>query len=306
MKARIKEILMTMSGAETVGFARAESVNDICSDKHSQWLTDGNHAEMKYLENHPTLRHDPRLLLEGAKTVISVAFNYYPKQHRSETLPEVSMYAYGEDYHDVLRKRLNIATQQLMNEFGGQVRICIDSAPIHERYWAWKAGIGFQATNGTIIIPNKGSFFFLAEILTTLDIEPDEPLVQSCGNCRLCVDACPGKALLGNNLMNARNCLSYLTIECRHDWSAERFKTTPLFGCDICQKVCPHNTKSVPTEIEEFQPSVEFLNFDFSDFEQMTDDDFKRIFRKSPIKRMKFEGLQRNLKNCKRDSEEKF
>ena len=299
MKERIREILSGV-GASAVGFACAEEVDSLCCGKFSEWLQAGHNAGMQYLENHLQIRRDPRLLLDGAKTIVSIAFNYFPKRQRDENLPYISMYAYGKDYHDVLRKRLSEGVEQIKKEFGGETRICIDSAPIHERYWAWKAGLGFQGLNGTFILPGKGSFFFLTEIVTTLEISPDRPINSSCGECGKCVMACPGGALKSDCTMNAGSCLSYLTIECRQEWDASGFDELPLYGCDICQRVCPHNCQSISTDIEEFEPSDEIMSYDISDYEKMTEDDFRRIFRYSPIKRSKFEGLQRNLLNLKK------
>lgn len=296
MKERIKEIL-NMAGASAVGFAKAEKVDMPCSKTFTEWLSRKGHADMQYMKNHPDIRRNPCLLLDGAKTIISIAFNYYPKQQRSESLPYISMYAYGKDYHDVLRKRLSEAVRQIQSEFGGNMRICIDSAPIHERYWAWKAGLGFQGLNGTLILPGKGSFFFLSEIVTTLEISPDTPLNLSCAECRKCVEACPGGALKGDCTMNANRCLSFLTIECRQEWDASGFKKLPLFGCDICQRVCPHNRHCFPSEISEFIPSKEMLSYGSADYEKLTEDGFKMLFRDSPVKRAKFEGFKRNLKN---------
>lgn len=300
----LKQTLNTLileAGASSVGFAKAEPTDDNCTDKFSKWIASGCNAEMHYLENYPEIRHNPQLLLDNVKTIISVAFPYYPPQFRDESLPLISLYAYGEDYHDVIRKRLQPICNYIQSELNGETRICIDSAPIHERYWAWKSGIGFQGVNGLFILPDKGSYFFLAEILTTLEIEPDTPLNDNCKNCGKCKLACPMGAISDNKTIDARKCLSYLTIECNEDWNVDcDAHKLPLYGCDICQKVCPHNSSPSVTPIEEFHPSEMMLKFDCADVEAMSEDDFRKKFKHSPIKRTKLSGLLRNASKIKK------
>lgn len=294
LKQQLRSLIMSV-GAERVGFALATPVDDNCTQRFTRWIVEGKNAEMKYLENHSDLRRDPRLLLEDAKTVISIAFNYFPHRQRAEELPYISMYAYGQDYHDVLRNRLRMACERIKELWGGEFRICIDSAPVHERYWAWRAGLGFQGMNGTFILPGKGSYFFLAEIITTLEVEPDRPIEADCGGCGRCVRECPGKALSGDGCVDAAHCLSYLTIECRDDWQVPERSDIPLYGCDRCQQVCPHNRHAQPTEIDEFTPSDELLTLGINEVESMSENDFRRMFRNSAIKRTKYAGLMRNV-----------
>lgn len=299
--------MILSAGATKVGFAKAEPVDVACTDRFRQWLDKGMHGEMKYLENYPDIRQDPRLLLEGAKTVISMAFNYYPSSLRDENLPYIAMYAYGKDYHDVIRQLLRPVCTRIKELWGAETRICIDSAPIHERYWAWRAGLGYQGINGTFILPGRGSYFFLAEIITTLEIEPDTPIESNCGKCGRCIRECPAKAILGNGCIDASRCLSYLTIECRSDWEAPETTELPLYGCDRCQIACHHNRRATPTEIDLFAPTQEFMQLDRDKTASMNEDDFHRIFRDSAIKRTKYSGLIRNLsKLIKRYDDEKY
>lgn len=299
IKQELRNLLMS-SGAERVGFATAELVDAVSFDKFMQWLAQGRHGGMKYLENYPDIRRDPRLLLEGAKTVISLAFNYYPPVQREPSLPYISLYAYGKDYHDVIRRRLQPICQEIDNRWGAQTRICVDSAPILERYWAWRAGLGFQGINGTFILPGRGSYFFLCEIVTTLEVEPNAPIVGDCGACGRCLRECPTKAIMGNGRIDASRCLSYLTIECRDDWHIDKEIDLPLYGCDRCQLVCHHNRRATATTIEEFHPSEEMLTLSYDDVAAMTPEDFSITFRGSSIKRTKHSGLMRNLSKLRR------
>ena len=294
IKQKLREMILA-TGAERVGFAKAEPVDAESFDKFTQWLAQGRHGGMKYLENYPDIRRDPRLLLDGAKSVISIAFNYYPPQLRDSSLPYISLYAYGQDYHDVIRKRLKGVCEEIEHTWGAQTRICIDSAPILERYWAWRAGLGFQGINGTFILPGRGSYFFLCEIVTTLEIEPNTPIMGNCGGCGRCLRECPTKAILGNGRIDASRCLSYLTIECRDDWQVAPDIDTPLYGCDRCQLACHHNRRAMPTPIEEFHPTEQILTLGYDDIASMTEEDFRLTFRGSAIKRTKHSGLLRNL-----------
>lgn len=299
VKQDIRKMILSI-GATKVGFAKAEPVNTVCTERFHEWLNKGMHGEMKYLENYPDIRQDPRRLLDDAKTVISMAFNYYPKSLRADDLPYIAMYAYGKDYHEVIRELLRPVCAEISNRWGAETRICVDSAPIHERYWAWRAGIGYQGINGTFILPGRGSYFFLAEIITTLEIEPDTPIESDCGKCGRCIRECPAKAILGNGCIDASRCLSYLTIECRSDYNVPEGIEPPLYGCDRCQIACHHNRRSTPTDIDQFTPSEEFMMFDHLTAASMSEDDFRRIFRGSAIKRTKYSGLLRNLTKLRR------
>ena len=207
----------TRAGAQKTGFAKAGPVDDDMTERFGQWLEAGNHGEMHYMANHADLRRDPRLLSEntaGANTVMVCAFSYFHHETQAPGAARFAMYAHGDDYHEVLRKRLT-PVAELLHQEGFTCRICIDSAPVHERYWAAKSGIGFIGRNSQLIVPGMGSYFFLAEIITSAEIAPDAPCLMSCGNCGKCVKACPAGALRADGGFDARRCLSYLTIEYR-------------------------------------------------------------------------------------------
>lgn len=259
----------------------------------SQWLAQGKHGSMSYMEKYADLRLDPRTLLPGAKSMLCVAFPYYTTN--AIKLP-ISVYARGRDYHEVVRERLLDIAHQLPT---GDVRICVDTAPLRERYWAARAGLGFIGKNNQLIIPSLGSYFFLGFILTTAELPeiPGKRIETTCGNCQRCIDACPGKCIFSNGAgIDARKCLSYLTIEHRGDLP-EDLKLPVLYGCDMCQKVCPHNQSCITTTIKDFHPSAELANLTAADVASMTAEQFSALFRHSAIKRTKLSGLQRNLKS---------
>lgn len=297
--------MLQESGCCAVGFAVAEPVDKDIVDKFDAWLDTGMNAGMDYMRNHREIRLDPRLLLDGARTVISLAFNYNPPRKRDESLPMIAAYAFGDDYHDAIRKRLAPVIEKLREEFGGEYRVCIDSAPIMERYWAMKAGIGVLGMNGSVIVGEAGSNVFLAEIVTTLAIEPDSPSADFCERCGKCIDACPTNSLRSDGIIDCRRCLNYLTIEHRGEWtenaSVEAMATkegrATLYGCDRCLSVCPHNLKAPATGIEEFQPRESVLKLTAEEVISMTQEDFSRTFKASPIKRAKLAGLRRNAKS---------
>lgn len=248
-KEELRRLILD-AGAVAVGFAQAAPVSAEFDNAFSRWLAEGNAATMHWLGNHRQLRSDPRLLLEGARTVISVAFPYFQPQRRRASLPQISMYAYGRDYHKVIPKLLRPVCRQIAALTGASTRICVDSAPVAERYWAMRAGIGRRGQNGSVIIDGYGSFVFLTEILTSLEIEPDAPSTRHCSGCGRCRAACPGHAIGDDSMIRPQRCLSYLTIE--HDAAspleqesldalASTAGRNTLYGCDICQSVCPHN-----------------------------------------------------------------
>lgn len=268
-----------------------------------RWLKEGNHAGMAYMENHREIRLNPAGLVEGAKTVISVALNYYPEQKLPPEAPHIAYYAYGKDYHFVIKEMLN----ELWNAVTGQTdtgtaRFFTDSAPILERYWAWKAGLGWIGKNTNLIILGKGSFFFLGEIVTSLEADHyDMPQKDRCGSCSRCLEACPTGALEGPRHLNARKCLSYLTIENREEIPAEQAAClgNRLYGCDTCQEVCPWNRFARPTRIEAFRPAPALLSLRKEDLKGFSREEYNRIFAKSAVKRAKYEGLIRNIHNLK-------
>ena len=280
---------------------------------YRSWLAQGMNGGMEYMANHPDIRRDPQLLLPGAVSLISCAFSYYyPLQWGAEGL-RWARYSLGRDYHEVVRERLSRVAEWITVETGAQCRICVDTAPLRERYWAVQAGLGFIGLNDQLIIPGAGSYFFLGEILTTLPLEPDEPCKLTCGSCRACHRSCPGKALSlttlhpsdasgfpgavqnhARPLLDARKCLSYLTIEHRGEFPLGTRLDNHIYGCDVCQEVCPHNSNPPVTEIPEFIPRPEILALTRADISSMTQEDFSRIFTHSAIKRTKLAGLRRN------------
>ena len=264
------------------------------------WLKQGFHGEMAYMENHFDKRLDPRLLVDGAKSVISLGFNYFnpQKQHDPEA-PKISNYAFGADYHDVIKQKL-FQLLAFIRENIGEVdgRAFVDSAPVLDRAWAKKAGMGWIGKNGNLISKQKGSFFFLAELIVDLELEYDiEPTKDHCGTCTRCLDACPTEAIVAPAVVDGSRCISYLTIELKNEIPQE-FKGKMdnwAFGCDICQDVCPWNRFSVLHNEPAFQPPYELLAMTKADWEEITEDTFKKVFKNSAVKRTKFTGLKRNI-----------
>ncbi len=282
-------------GIEKTGVTKALPVTDTAIKIHEQWLSSNHHGEMKYMERYGDVRNNPQNLLPSARSIISCAINYYPAQRQRPNVPQIASYALGKDYHEVVRERLDALALFLRETYGGETRVCVDTAPIRERYWAQQSGIGFIGLNNQLIIPGKGSFFFLGEIITTLEIEPDEPCMITCGECRKCLESCPTGALRNDGSCDARRCLSYLTIEYRGDLPDNINIGNHLYGCDNCQIVCPHNRNAEPTNIKEFHPTERLMNLNSDDIERMTQQEFSELFRHSAIKRTKLAGLQRNM-----------
>ena len=272
-----------------------------------RWIAEGCHAGMKYMENYRDIRLNPAGLVEGARSVISVALNYYPAQKQSPDSPRISYYAYGKDYHIVVKDKLRQLWEYItslvpvLDSTLPVARFFTDSAPILERYWAWKAGLGWIGKNTNLIIPGKGSFFFLGEIVTTLELDYDTPQKNRCGTCRRCLDSCPTGALERPGHLNANKCISYLTIEHKGDIPSEQASRLGdrLYGCDTCQEVCPWNRFASPTREVAFSPSPAFLSLKKEDLRCFTPDDYNRIFAGSAVKRAKYEGLIRTINNKK-------
>ncbi len=292
---RIKQAAYLL-GFDACGIAEAKHVGE--SEIHLRnWLDNGNHAEMGYMANHFEKRCDPTLLVDNTRSVIVVALNYYPEIQQPLHLPQVAYYAYGEDYHDVIKEKLTKLFDIINSEITPiKGRTFVDSAPVLERYWAQQAGIGWVGKNNLIIIPNKGSFFLLAELLVDVELEYDLPMESRCGSCHSCIDACPTNALKPY-LLDSNKCLSYLTIEKRTEFSEKEPEHlhNRLFGCDICQTVCPWNRKSQPNRTLEFTPSQAVLTYTKEQWNELDEDNFRSMLRKSPIKRTKFSGIKRNL-----------
>ena len=254
---------------------------------------------MKYLENNFDKRLDPRLLVDGAKSVISLSYNYFPQESQENDTYQLAKYAYGQDYHHVIKNKLKTLMEYIheeIGEVGG--RVFTDSAPIMERAWAQKSGLGWNGKNSLLIQKNLGSFFFLAEMILDLDLEYDEEFKSDhCGSCTKCIDACPTQAILPGNTIDGSKCISYFTIELKNELPSDqkgKFDNW-MFGCDICQDVCPWNRFSKPHSEPLFNPHPDLLQMTKSDWKEITEDVFKKVFQKSPVKRTKYSGITRNI-----------
>ena len=287
-------------GFDYCGIAKAEALDDDAR-KLESWLKKGYNGSMQYMENYFDLRIDPRQLFPGAKSVITLLKNYYPSEHQAADIPRISKYAYGNDYHEVIKKQLK-QYLQLIQEQIGEVngRGFVDSAPVLERAWAVKSGLGWVGKNGNVITKKSGSYFFIATLIVDLELLYDSPFAKDyCGTCRNCVDACPTDAILENKVVDGSKCISYYTIELKDMMmpsTSEGKMDNWMFGCDTCMDVCPWNRFAKPNQEEAFKPIPAILNFTKSDWEEMTEESFKEIFRHSPLKRSKWQGIKRNLK----------
>lgn len=262
------------------------------------WLNNNYNGKMAYMARHFDKRLDPSLLMEGAKSVISVLVNYYPKKDLFEAgSPKISKYAYGEDYHFVIRKKLNTLIAVIQEKIGAvNARCFTDSAPILEKAWAERAGLGWIGKNANLIAPRKGSFFFIGEILTDLELVEDAPATDHCGTCTRCIDACPTEAIVQPQQIDGSKCISYLTIELKDELLPSSFQHQMegwAFGCDICQDVCPWNRFSQPHHTPEFDPHPQL---DKTDWKELSEALFNELFRRSAVKRTTFEGLKRNIR----------
>lgn len=291
----IKQYALSL-GFDACGICRAEE-----SDQgvyYRKWLSERCHAGMDYLERNIDKRMDSRLLVEGAKSIISVALNYFPLHFQHEGVPRFAYYAYGEDYHDIVKGKLSRLFDFIKLRFPGvSGRYFSDSAPVLERFWAARSGLGFVGKNTLLIIPGKGSYFFLGELIVDLELDYDSPVSQNCGKCRRCLDACPTGAIEKPHWMNAQKCISYQTIENKGEISPEivQLLSNNVYGCDICQVVCPWNRYARPHNTPELNPLDEFLSLDYERLQDMDEDTYRHIFRRSVVKRAKFTGLKRNL-----------
>jgi epoxyqueuosine reductase len=264
------------------------------------WLKNGAHGEMTYMENNFDKRLDPRKLVDGAKSVISFSLNYYSDQVQVDpAAPKISRYAYGEDYHSVIKTKLKKLIE-LIQENIGEVngRAFVDSAPVLDKAWAKKSGLGWIGKNSNLINKKSGSFFFLAELITDLDLEYDtEPTRDHCGTCTRCIDACPTEAIVAPYVVDGSKCISYLTIELKNELPSH-FKGKMdnwMFGCDVCQDVCPWNKFSMLNTEPSFTPNPQLLSFSSGDWREITQDTFSKVFKNSAVKRTKFRGLKRNI-----------
>lgn len=290
-------------GFESCGIAKAEFLAEEAANLE-QWLTNGFHGKMQYMENYFDKRLNPCLLVDGAKSVISLSFNYYPNKLQENSTYKIAKYAYGEDYHFVIKSKLKELIFFIENKIGAvNGRAFVDSAPVLERTWAQKSGLGWLGKHSLLIQKNKGSFIFLAEIILDLELAYDTPFkTNHCGTCTKCIDACPTDAILPNNTINASKCISYFTIELKDEIPNSmkgKFEDW-MFGCDICQDVCPWNRFSTPNTEEKFIPHPDLLSMKKHDWEEITNIVFKQIFKKSAVKRTKYQGLKRNIKFLKK------
>lgn len=265
------------------------------------WLNQHLHGEMRYMENHFDLRTDPRLLVPGAKSVITLAYNYFTTAAQADpAAPKISIYAYGRDYHKVVRKKLKLLFEWIQETFGDVTgRYFVDSAPVMERDWARRSGMGWVGKNTMLIHPKKGSYFFLSEIILDLELSADTPIQDYCGTCTRCIEVCPTQAIEpGGYRMDGSKCISYLTIELKKQ-IPEEFKDKMdnwVFGCDLCQQVCPWNRFSTPHEEAHFNPATGLLALSAKDWLTLNQSEFDRIFEGSAVKRTGYSGLQRNIR----------
>ena len=290
-------------GFDFCGIAKAQMLDDDAR-KLENWLNTNMHGQMKYMENYFDLRVDPGKLVPGAKSVITLLKNYFPSQQQQPGTPKISKYAYGKDYHEVIRSQMNTLLQLMQDEIGEiHGRGFVDSAPVLERSWAQRSGLGWIGKNGNLLTKESGSFFFIATLITDLELEYDDPFAKDfCGNCTRCIDACPTDAILPGKVINGSKCISYYTIELKDSLIPGEMKgkfNDWAFGCDVCQDVCPWNRFSKPNDEPEFTPIPEVLNLATKEWEQMTEESFKKIFKHSPISRTKWKGIQRNLQFIK-------
>jgi epoxyqueuosine reductase len=297
--AFIKEYSRTL-GFTYCGIAKAERLDE--EARHLEaWLNKGFHGKMSYMERNFDLRIDPTLLVPGAKSVVTLMLNYFPDEQQVEGSPKISKYAYGKDYHDVIREKLSQLLQAVNAKIGAvQGRGFVDSAPVLERAWAKRSGLGWVGKNANLISKQSGSFFFLATLIIDLPLIYDDPFAKDyCGTCTKCLDACPTDAIIAPAIVDGSKCISYLTIELKDELISPQFADKMegwMFGCDICQDVCPWNRFSRPHQEPQLQPIPEVLNMSTGACEALLEDDFKTILKLSPIKRSKWKGIQRNLK----------
>lgn len=286
-------------GFMSCGIAKADFLEKE-APRLEHWLKNNHHGEMGYMENHFDKRLDPRLLVEDAKSVVSLTLNYYSDQKQLDpTAPKISKYAYGTDYHTVIKEKLQellAYIRENIGEVGG--RCFVDSAPVMDKAWAEKAGLGWRGKNTNLISKQAGSFFFLAELIIDLDLAYDNPFpTDHCGSCTRCIDACPTEAIVAPYVVDGSKCISYLTIELKNEIPTEfRGKMDNwMFGCDVCQDVCPWNRFSTTHQEQQFEPKENLLGLSKSDWTDLTEEVFRKVFKNSAVKRTKFRGLKRNI-----------
>ncbi|RZK54051.1 MAG: tRNA epoxyqueuosine(34) reductase QueG [Pedobacter sp.] len=286
-------------GFMACGISKAEFLEEE-APRLENWLNNNHHGEMSYMANHFDKRLDPRLLVDGAKSVVSLTLNYFTDEKQSDiNVPKISKYAYGTDYHTVIKEKLKELLVFINDNIGEVAGRCfVDSAPVMDKVWAQKSGLGWRGKNSNLISKDAGSFFFLAELIIDLDLEYDQPFVADhCGTCTRCIDACPTDAIMAPYVVDGSKCISYLTIELKNEIPTE-FKGKMenwMFGCDICQDVCPWNRFATPHTEPAFTPALELLKLNKTELIEMTDEVFNQVFKGSAVKRTKFAGLKRNI-----------
>lgn len=296
IKAEAKRLGFLSCGISKAGFLEEEA------PRLEKWLLEGRHGKMQYMENHFDKRLDPTKLVEGSKSVISLLLNYYPSQVQNPESYKISKYAYGTDYHFVIKDKLKQLMQFIHEEIGEvDGRAFTDSAPVLDKAWAERSGLGWRGKNTNLISKKKGSFFFIAELIVDLELDYDTPVTDHCGSCTACIDACPTQAIVEPYKVDGSKCISYFTIELKEELPNDvkgKFDDW-MFGCDICQDVCPWNRFSEPHNEPLFNPHPELLDFSRKDWDEITEEVFQKVFRKSAVKRTKYSGLTRNLKFLK-------
>lgn len=300
------------------GIARAAPVDSATAAHVERWLNAGKHADMHYMGNHTDKRLDPRLLMVGLKSIVSFAINYAPAQRIPDDQYQLAAYAYGADYHDVVKAKLRELAARLdfvpaepegepmLQTHRPRFRIFCDTAPVLERYWAEQAGLGWTGKNRQLIIPKAGSMFFLAEMFLDVELTYDAPMPNRCGTCCACLEACPTKAIRPDTELDARLCLSYQTIENRAetiDASVAAKLGNNIYGCDICLRVCPWNRRAVPTDVPEFQPKPQLLAMTKQRWSALTQTEYQQLFKGSAVKRAKYSGLMRNIRTVEKYNE---
>ncbi len=285
-------------GFDFCGISKAEFLEDE-APRLENWLNKAMHGKMEYMQNHFDKRLNPTLLVDDAKSVISLLYNYYPSQQQNVTAPKISKYAYGDDYHDVIKAKLNEFLYTLKTTIGDiNGRVFVDSAPVLDKAWAKKSGLGWIGKNTNLINKQQGSFFFIAELIIDVDLNYDTEIPDYCGTCTRCIDACPTDAIIAPYIVNGSKCISYLTIELKDAIPTEYKNKLDnwAFGCDVCQDVCPWNRFSTPNNDPAFTNKTNLLNLNTNEWHDLTEETFSVIFKNSAVKRTKHKGLKRNLK----------
>ena len=297
----IKEQALAL-GFLSCGISKAGFLEDGAA-RLEHWLNTNQHGEMHYMENHFDERLDPTLLVPGAKSVVSLTLNYYNSEKQIDpNAPKISQYAYGKDYHFVIKDKLKELLSRINNQIGAvDGRVFVDSAPVMDKVWAAKAGLGWIGKNSNLLSKQAGSFYFIAELIVDLDLDYDTPVTDHCGSCTACIDACPTQAIVEPYKVDGSKCISYFTIELKNEIPSSvsgQFDDW-MFGCDVCQDVCPWNRFSKAHKEPLFDPHPDVLSNSKKDWEEITKEVFSEIFKKSPLKRTKFEGLRRNIEFLK-------